>query len=100
MPDTGFLLPLFLTGGVVATVLLDVALFPAVVDLRGDDRTILVGLVELVLEPVVGILGDPCRLGIADGHHLLGGRTGLGYKSAAVSTFSHVNTDAIKEGTA
>src|SRR5690606_30798919 len=69
--DASFLLALFLTGGVVTTVLLEVAFLAAVVDPRGDDRTILDQLIELVLEPVVGILGQPGHLGVAHGHHLL-----------------------------
>src|SRR5690606_11577142 len=81
MPDSGFLLPLLLPGGVVATVLLQVALFTAGIDFGGDDRTIRDQLVELVLEPVVGILGQPGHLAIAHGHHLLLGPAEPGYTS-------------------
>src|SRR6185437_5961940 len=68
LADAGLLLALFLACGVVATVLLEVALLASGVDLRGDDGAIRDQLVELVLEPVVGLLGQPGHLRV-HGHH-------------------------------
>src|SRR5690606_18296962 len=66
--NASFLLALFLTRGVVSTVLLEVAFFATLVDLRGDDRTVGDERVELALEPVVRFLGQPghIRLGHLD----------------------------------
>ena len=68
LPDPGLLLALLLAGGVVAAVLLEVALLASGVDLRGDDGAVRDQLVELVLEPVVGLLGQPGHLRV-HGHH-------------------------------
>jgi len=59
LPDPGLLLALFLSGGVVAAVLPEVPLFTPGVDLCGDDRPSGDQLVELRLQPVVGLLGQP-----------------------------------------
>ena len=53
LADAGFLLTLLVAGGVVPAVLAQVALFAAVVDLRGDDGTIRDLVVELGLESVM-----------------------------------------------
>ena len=48
LADPGLLLGLLVAGGVVAAVLLEIALFAAGVDLGGDDRALRDELVELV----------------------------------------------------
>jgi hypothetical protein len=58
------LLALLVTGGVVAPVLAQVALFPAVVDLGCDDRSIGDQLIELGIQAVVRLLGQPSDLGV------------------------------------
>ena len=62
LADAGLLLALLVLGGVVAAVLLEVALFAAGVDLRGHRRAAGHQLVELGLQPVVGFLGQPDAL--------------------------------------
>ena len=57
--DARLLLALLLAGGVVAAVLPEVALLAAGVDLGGDDRAVGDQLVELGLQPVVRVLGQP-----------------------------------------
>jgi hypothetical protein len=69
LADAGLLLALLLARGVVAAVLLEVALLAAGVDLGCNDRAVRDQLVEFLLEPIVGILGQPGRLGIRHGHH-------------------------------
>ena len=59
LPDPGFLLRLLVARRVVAAVLLEVALFPAGVDLRRENRSLRDQRVQLRLEPVVGFLGQP-----------------------------------------
>src|SRR5699024_8185387 len=59
LTDAGLLLSLLLAGRVVSAVLLEVALFAAFVDLRGDDGTIGDQTVQFRLEPVVGLLRQP-----------------------------------------
>src|SRR5690606_40239938 len=72
LADAGLLLALLLARGVVAAVLLEVALFAAGVDLSCDNRAVGDQLVESLLEPVVGFLGQPGRLGVRHGHHSSG----------------------------
>ena len=62
LTDAGLLLALLVLGGVVAAVLLEVALLAAGVDLRGHRRAAGHQLVELGLQPVVGFLGQPDAL--------------------------------------
>ena len=59
MPDPGFLLRLLVAGGVIAAVLLQVAFLAAGIDLRREDRAVSDEVVELLLEAVVGVLGQP-----------------------------------------
>jgi hypothetical protein len=63
-----FLLALLLPGGVVAAVLPEVTLLAARVDLRGDDRAVCDPLVELGLQPVVSLLGEPGLRLLRTGH--------------------------------
>src|SRR3954467_10760672 len=60
---------LLLVWGVVAAVLLEVALLAAGVDLGGDDGAVVDQLVQFTLEPVVGLLGEPGHLRLRHGHH-------------------------------
>ncbi len=53
LADAGLLLALLFAGGVVAAVLAQVALFAAVIDFGGDDRTIGDQVIELGLESVM-----------------------------------------------
>ena len=69
LADAGLLLALLLARGVVAAVLLEVALLAAGVDLGGDDGAVRDQLVEFVLEPVVGLLGQPGHLRVRHRHH-------------------------------
>src|SRR5689334_16130160 len=57
LADTGFLLALLIAGRVVAAVLAEVALFAAVVDLRGDDRAVRDQLVEFGLQALECLFG-------------------------------------------
>src|SRR5690606_30386224 len=59
VPDPRLLLALLLLGGMVAAVFPQVAFLPAGVDLRRDDRPVGDQLVELGLEAVVSLLGEP-----------------------------------------
>jgi hypothetical protein len=68
--DARLLLALLLLGGVVAAVLPQVALFAPSVDLRGDRRSVGDELLELGLQTVVRVLGEPGggRLAVGAGH--------------------------------
>ena len=57
--DAGLFLALLLAGGVVATILLEVTLFAALIDLGGQDRAVLLQGEQLRVESVVGFLGEP-----------------------------------------
>ena len=60
LADAGLLLALLLLGGVVAAVLAQVALLAGLLDLARDLGTALAGeMIELRLEAVVGLLGQP-----------------------------------------
>jgi hypothetical protein len=54
---------------VVAAVLLEVTLLAAGVDLRSDDGAVVDELLQLGLQPVVGLLGQPGHRRIRHGHH-------------------------------
>lgn len=64
LTNPGLLLTLLLASGVVSTVLLEVALLAALVDLGRDDGTIRDELVEFCLESVVRLLCQPGHLGL------------------------------------
>lgn len=62
--DPRLLLTLLLARGVVAGVLLEVALLAPFVDLGGDDRTVRDQRLLLGHEAVVRVLGQPVDLGV------------------------------------
>ena len=73
--DPALLLALLLAGGVVAAVLLEIALFAPVVDLLGHGRAVVDQSLQLVRQPVVGVLGQPGDGGVVGRGH--GGSPGV-----------------------